>query len=66
MRGGLPGPVGAQESDHLPLIDLERDVADGRILAVILGEMIDDDHGCVRMREVVSGSFKLKGTARQG
>src|SRR5262249_61839453 len=43
--GGLAGPVGPQEADHLPPGDLERHVADGSVVAIILGQTADVDHG---------------------
>src|SRR5207302_10170943 len=42
--GGLSRPVGAEEADDLALGDGERHVADGRVIAVIFGQVLDVDH----------------------
>ena len=43
-RGALAGAVQPEEADALALLDLEVQVADGGVLAVILGDAVDDDH----------------------
>ena len=43
-RRGLPGPVGAQEAQDLPLLDAEGDPVDRGMAAVPLGEVLDLDH----------------------
>ena len=43
-RRGLAGPVGPEEADDLPRRHVERDVANGGVVAVILGEVADVNH----------------------
>src|SRR5262249_51490156 len=55
--GGLAGPVGAEKPDDAALGDHERHAADGRVFAVILGELLDDNHA-----EPVSGGKPGRGS----
>ena len=45
QRGGLAGTVGAEEPGHAPGQGGERDVVDGEVLAVALGQLEEFDHG---------------------
>ena len=42
--GRLAGTVGAEEADNLAMRHVEGDVADGGVVAVVLGELADVDH----------------------
>ena len=44
-RGRLAGAVEAEEADDLAALDGEGEVADGGVLAVVLGQSFDFDHG---------------------
>ena len=41
----FPGTIGPEEANDLPAIDVERDIADGGIVAIIFGEVLDVNHG---------------------
>ncbi len=45
--GRLPRSVGAEESEHLALLDLERHLIDGQGFSIALGEIrsLDDGQG---------------------
>src|SRR6201989_479573 len=43
-RGGLPGPVGAEEAGDDPRAHGEREILDRHLLAVALGHMVNFDH----------------------
>ena len=44
-RGRLPGAIGANQAEHLPRLDRERDVVHGTHLAVALADAVERD-GC--------------------
>jgi hypothetical protein len=43
--GRLAGPVQAEEPNDLTSLDAEVEVVDGGVLAVVLGQSLDLDHG---------------------
>jgi hypothetical protein len=47
-RGGLAGAVGAEEAEHLSLVDRERKVPHGGKIAVGLADLVELDHGFSR------------------
>ena len=43
----LPDPLGPEEADHLPLVDVEAQVVDGPHGAEVLGQVLNRDDGHV-------------------
>jgi hypothetical protein len=46
-RGGFTGAVGAEKTDDLSFIDLERDIVDSDSAGVSLGKTLDFNHNVV-------------------
>ncbi len=57
--GRLPGAVGTEEGDDLPGIDVQRDVADGRQIAVAGREVVGLEHA-------LTGAARVRRASRDG
>ena len=62
-RGGFSGAVEPEESDHLASLDVEAEISNCRVFAVILGELTDLNHGKVG-RGISQGLAETKSSAK--